>query len=76
MTSVGAFTVRWDRDAHNVGGRAILWTYDEGDMRESLVKRRGRLVCATGPASVPQSIEMAHSGTIPIRSSCRTRQNT
>jgi len=32
MIFVGAFTMRRDRDAHHVGGRAVFWSHDEGDM--------------------------------------------
>jgi len=32
MISAGAFAMRRDRDAHHVGGRAVLRSDDEGNM--------------------------------------------
>jgi hypothetical protein len=75
MILVGAFAVRWDRDARNFGRRTVFWTYDEGDMRHPTVEGRGRLVRTTSPISVSQLIETLHPGITLIQSSCHTPQN-
>lgn len=67
---VGAFTVRWGRDAHHVGRRTVFWFYDEGDMRHPTIEGRGWLVRTISSTPVPQRIETIHLGTTLIQSSC------
>jgi len=72
---VGAPTMCWDRNAHHLGRRTVFWPYDEGDLRHSALKGRGRLVRRNSLATASQHIETTYPGTTLIRSTCHIPQS-